>query len=132
MSIKVRILLSLLFLLFAVSFSGCMSTGPVPSSSPAIAPEAESAVSEAQIEPVEEVEKQRVVLTPKFAELYIDPVPVDAQIRILNIKPKFTQGMRLAGGRYYVEVSAPGYQQYLRWITLEAGKMLRLKVELTQ
>ncbi len=49
---------------------------------------------------------ETVVTRPTKAELYVDPVPSDARIRVMNIKPKFHQGIKLNGGRYHIEVSA--------------------------
>ncbi len=48
----------------------------------------------------------------------------------MNIKPKFHQGIKLNGGRYHIEVSAPGYEKYLHWISVEKGEIKRLQVAL--
>lgn len=73
---------------------------------------------------------ETVVTRPTKAELYVDPVPSDARIRVMNIKPKFHQGIKLNGGRYHIEVSAPGYEKYLHWISVEKGEIKRLQVAL--
>jgi serine/threonine-protein kinase PpkA len=130
----------LLFVLAAllVCLSGCMSSSPV-AEPPAqeVAPPVEQVVepptepvAEPIAKPVEEPAPVKVAPEPIFAELYVDPVPTDARVRIMNIVPKFVQGMRLPAGRYHVEVTAPGYQSSLQWVELQAGKLLRLKVEL--
>ncbi|WP_457575951.1 FlgO family outer membrane protein [Desulfomarina sp.] len=49
-------------------------------------------------------------------------VPPDASIRILNIGPRYFPGMVLQSGRYHVEISRPGYQTAIRWLTLLAGR----------
>ena len=41
--------------------------------------------------------------------VHIQVNPIDANIQILNIKPKFHQGMRLKPGRYDLRVSKQGY-----------------------
>ena len=54
-----------------------------------------------------------VVLNPKLSlkgRLYIDTQPGSAQVRILNIGPRFYQGMDIEAGRYHVEVSSSGYE----------------------
>ena len=40
------------------------------------------------------------------SKLYIQTDPADASIRVLNIKPKFSQGMALDPGRYHIEIAA--------------------------
>ncbi|BCL61292.1 hypothetical protein DGMP_19850 [Desulfomarina profundi] len=49
-------------------------------------------------------------------------VPNDASIRILNIEPRYSPGMVLQSGRYHIEISRPGYQTAVRWLTLLAGR----------
>mgnify|MGYP001347611590 CR=1 FL=1 len=72
----------------------------------------------------------KAVVQPASAKLFVEPVPANARIRILNIKPKFSQGIELAGGKYHVEVTASGYKKSLQWITLEAGETRQLQVAL--
>lgn len=69
-------------------------------------------------------------LTPKYAQLFIETKPEKARIRILNIKPKFHQGMALKPGSYHVEVSADGYAMKKMWIKIEPGKGKNLKIAL--
>ncbi|HIJ78954.1 MAG: DUF2846 domain-containing protein [Desulfobulbaceae bacterium] len=54
--------------------------------------------------------------------LYVNASPVESRIRILNINPKFNQGMALVPGRYHLETSAPGYLTDKRWISLQSGE----------
>jgi len=49
-------------------------------------------------------------------------VPADARIRILNIKPKFEQGIELEAGPYHIEVSAEDYIVKKQLIDLKAGR----------
>ena len=44
--------------------------------------------------------------TSADGRLFIRTAPEGARIRILNIKPKFNQGMLLTPGPYQIEVSA--------------------------
>lgn len=92
---------------------------------------AEAPATPVKVEPAVRVaEPVRTVAEPVLAELYVEPTPAAARIRIMNIKPKFHQGIRLSGGRYHIEVSAPGYKKYLEWITVKKGETKRLKVDL--
>lgn len=58
-----------------------------------------------------------VLAAPEY-RLYISPTPRDATIKILNIKPKFRQGIRLPVGRYDVLVSKKGYHSRRFWVEL--------------
>jgi formylglycine-generating enzyme required for sulfatase activity len=64
------------------------------------------------------------------SHLFVEIEPKDAGVRILNIKPKFQQGMNLDPGRYHVEVSAEGYEPDRRWVTLSAGEDENISVRL--
>jgi formylglycine-generating enzyme required for sulfatase activity len=67
---------------------------------------------------------------PAKARLFVETVPKDARIRILNIELVFQQGMALSPGRYHVEISAEGYNAKKLWVTLEAGEDQRLDIRL--
>ncbi|KAF7771554.1 hypothetical protein PCIT_a4164 [Pseudoalteromonas citrea] len=43
-------------------------------------------------------------------------------IRIMNIKPKYIDNMKLQPGNYDIQVTAPGFKPYRRWHTLPAGE----------
>jgi len=144
---------SLLLLIFVFALCSCqISTPAVKSVQPQPVPK-KSAVAEPKEEPVEVAEPQPdlqparqsepqsepqpdpkpepAAVSSTLGELYVLPTPANARVRIMNIVPKFVQGMRLPAGRYSIEVTAPGYQPYLQWISLEAAKMKRLKVRLS-
>ncbi|MEZ5673311.1 MAG: PEGA domain-containing protein [Thiotrichaceae bacterium] len=53
--------------------------------------------------------KLDIVLQQTAFSLTVVATPADAQIRIMNILPKFQQGMLLPRGKYDVEVRKPGY-----------------------
>jgi len=67
---------------------------------------------------------------PSQARLYVDTDPADARVRILNIGPKFYQGMALDPGEYHVEVSAENHETKEERVTLAAGEEKRLDVRL--
>jgi hypothetical protein len=69
-----------------------------------------------------------VKIIPKVARLFVETVPEDATVRILNIEPKFSQGMELEPGSYHVEV----YRTERRWIDLMAGHEGPLGFELAK
>lgn len=52
-----------------------------------------------------------------------------AQIKILNIKPKYSHGMWLKTGKYHIEVSADGYQKYKQWIVLYRDKVITVPLK---
>ncbi|KPA15413.1 peptidase C14 caspase catalytic subunit p20 [Candidatus Magnetomorum sp. HK-1] len=56
--------------------------------------------------------------------------PEDAQIRILNIREKFYQGIALSPGRYQVEISKSGFKTHTQWIPIGAGDKIDLNIEL--
>ncbi|WP_028114295.1 hypothetical protein [Ferrimonas kyonanensis] len=51
--------------------------------------------------------------------LYIKTEPAHARIEILNISPRFVQGLALPSGRYLVQVSATGFNTSNRWLDLK-------------
>jgi formylglycine-generating enzyme required for sulfatase activity len=68
----------------------------------------------------------------KIARLFVETVPEEAAVRILNIKPRFSQGMELEPGSYHVEVAAEGYETERRWIDLVAGHEEPFKFKLVE
>jgi hypothetical protein len=76
--------------------------------------------------------KQAAAISPKSStsKLFVDALPEPSTIRILNIGPKFYQGMVLEPGRYHVEVSYPGYETRKSWIRLKAGENKNIKISL--
>ena len=56
------------------------------------------------------------------SRLFVEVEPKDANIRILNIVPKFHQGIMLDPGSYHTEVSRSGYKTEKMWADLEPGK----------
>jgi hypothetical protein len=66
------------------------------------------------------------------AKLFVATAPADARVRILNIKPKFQQGIELYAGSYQIEVSARGYEIKKQWIKLGADEERRMSIELSK
>ena len=64
-------------------------------------------------------------------KLFVEATPDNATIKILNIRPKFKQGIMLEPGRYHVEVSANGYEKHSEWIELSPGEEKRMEIVLT-
>ena len=56
------------------------------------------------------------------AKLYVETKPKDALVRLLNIQPKFRQGMELEPGKYLLEVSAPRHEKLEKWLDLRPGE----------
>jgi len=77
------------------------------------------------------LEAYLTALQPKTGWLYVDTTPSDATVKILNISPRFYQGMELKPGSYNVEVSAGGYETQCRWVTLSAGEDKRMDFRLS-
>jgi formylglycine-generating enzyme required for sulfatase activity len=65
-------------------------------------------------------------------KIFVEAIPDNAAVKILNIKPKFYQGMELEAGSYEVEVASEGYETQRQWIKLEAGDEKRFKFELAK
>lgn len=51
--------------------------------------------------------------------LYVDADPPDARVRIMNINPRFYQGIPLKPGSYDIMVDKEGYRSYRRWIQIK-------------
>jgi len=84
---------------------------------------------------VEALKKKQIASIPSAdskSKLFVETEPKNATIRILNIGPKFRQGMALESGRYHVEVSRHGYGTKKTWIGLEAGKDKKIEIGLEQ
>ena len=60
----------------------------------------------------------------------MDARPSGAKIRILNINPKFYQGIELGSGKYHLEVSSNGYVTKREWIRLESGEDKNINIRL--
>jgi len=79
--------------------------------------------SEGEI-PFKYLEKER-----SYFRLTVHTPHKNARIRILNIKPKYHDGIWLKKGRYHIEVTLKGYIPYKKWINIaqDSDLMIRLK-----
>mgnify|MGYP003564620536 CR=1 FL=1 len=66
----------------------------------------------------------------KIARLFVDPKPATAKVQIVNIIPKFEQGMELKPGEYHLHVSAQGHETVEQRIRLTAGEDRTVKIQL--
>ncbi|BDY03419.1 hypothetical protein [Ferrimonas sp. YFM] len=58
---------------------------------------------------------QDVSLVP----LFVETTPANAKIEVLNISPRYSQGLTLPSGRYLIRVSATGFNTVNRWVDLQ-------------
>lgn len=77
-------------------------------------------------------QKSVIKLKPQKGRLFVDTEPKGARIRILNIKPKFYQGIELESGKYHIEVSTDGYQTKKLWVRLGAEEDKTIRICLKQ
>ena len=64
------------------------------------------------------------------SRLFVEVKPRNARVRILNIKPKFHQGIALDPGSYHLNASAPGYMAQNQWIKLSTGEERHVNIRL--
>ena len=62
--------------------------------------------------------------------LYVNTDPSGATVKVLNITPKFYQGMKLDAGTYKIKVLKKGYISKTELIDIAAGKTVDLYMEL--
>ena len=60
--------------------------------------------------------------------LYVNSPNAD-KIRILNIKPKYKDGIWLKAGKYHIEISAKKYTTYKNWINLKKDTNLAVALK---
>ncbi|MEO5362569.1 MAG: hypothetical protein H7838_02955 [Magnetococcus sp. DMHC-8] len=65
---------------------------------------------------------------PGGVPLTVAAKPADAQVRILNIRPRYTPGMRLEPGLYHLEITRAGYRPEKLWVTVQESDV---KVDVT-
>ncbi len=90
-----------------------------------IAPENSKAVAEVVAEP-----KAQEVAT---FSLTIHTQPKNADVRIINIKPKYSAGMKLPVGAYHIAVSAEDYFPRRQWLRISDSPLIHtIELEPTQ
>jgi formylglycine-generating enzyme required for sulfatase activity len=73
--------------------------------------------------------EKKIIAAPK-GKIFVESVPDNAIIKIMNIWPPFQQGMGFDPGKYRVQVSSEGYAPQDRWIDLGPGEEKRIRFEL--
>ena len=84
----------------------------------------------AQAEILPKLEPAQVSPATGPAKIHVVTTPENARIRIMNIKPKFHQGIELKPGKYHIEMSAEGYFTESKWVALAKGEALNLNFTL--
>jgi len=83
---------------------------------------------------IENLKKKREVasIPPEVSKpkLYVETEPQNTTVKILNIRPKFHQGIKLKPGSYHLEISSEGYETKKQWVILAEGKDKNLKIHL--
>ena len=62
--------------------------------------------------------------------LTVTHTPKTARVRILNINPKYQDGIKLKTGKYHLEVSQDGYETSKRWVTLSKNSVFNFSLTL--
>ena len=64
----------------------------------------------------------------KNYSLTVRRTPKTARVRILNIKPKYQDGIKLKKGKYHIEVSQSGYKTVKKWVTLSKDSVFNISL----
>ncbi|WP_152183933.1 hypothetical protein [Sulfurimonas indica] len=114
-----RFFIPLLIILLSC-FSGCMQEEPAPKilTDTPVAKNIET--NNSLSEDTKPAKAKEHTLTVQSVE--------GARVRILNIKPKYHDGMQLKSGKYLIEVTKRGYKKYKKWINLEDDLVLHISL----
>ena len=55
--------------------------------------------------------------------LTVNPIPVEAKVRIMNIVPKYKHNILLKPGKYDISVTYPNYREYRKWIEIKEANL---------
>ena len=72
----------------------------------------------------------KVTLAAKKARLFVETRPEGATIKIMNIKPKFYQGMELDEGSYKIKAILDGYLPSYKEVSLQKGEIRDVNIDL--
>jgi outer membrane protein OmpA-like peptidoglycan-associated protein/serine/threonine protein kinase len=72
----------------------------------------------------------KVTLAAKKARLFVKTRPEGATIKVMNIKPKFYQGMELDEGYYKIEATLDGYLPGYKEVLLQKGEIRDVNIDL--
>ncbi len=74
----------------------------------------------------------QIAKKPATGQLFVETDPKGALVKVLNIKPRFRQGLDLDPGKYHLEISAAGYKAKRQWVKLEAGEVKTVDIRLSK
>ncbi|MFH2092706.1 MAG: PEGA domain-containing protein [Pseudomonadota bacterium] len=80
----------------------------------------------------EQTQTLNISLEKITSQLIVEKFPATADVKILNIKEKYYNGIALDPGRYEIEVSAPGYVTQKQWVSLAEDKETVIQVKLKE
>ena len=89
-----------------------------------------SAPAEPEQDATAPIEPEPIDPAPSRSRLFIDATPETATIKIMNIIPRFYQGIQLEPGEYRLQVSAKDHATRKFRVTIEAGQDQRVEVQL--
>ena len=69
-----------------------------------------------------------IIMDGKYA-LTIKTNPYNAKVRILNINPKYKDGIRLDPDDYHIEITKKGYIKELFWVTLDKDTNKKINLQ---
>lgn len=87
---------------------------------------------EVTIEPGRETAVDLTLQKLPEGRLYVKTVPENAYVRILDIKPRFQQGMELAEGTYTIDATVSGYETVEKKVQVTGGQDTVVEVQLEQ
>ena len=99
---------------------GCMQEKPKPQVVTDIKPQENNQTKETPIKEEKELDNTY--------RLKVN-APKNSRVRILNIKPKYHDGIELDHGKYLIEVTKQGYQKYKKWIVLDKDFVLDVSLQ---
>ena len=67
------------------------------------------------------VNRGKELIAARKGKIFVESVPENANVEILDFDGSFQQGMELEPGDYHVEVAAAGYKTQRKWIEIVAG-----------
>jgi len=68
----------------------------------------------------------------KRCKLIVNPTPHDSRIEIMDIIPKYYQGILLSCGKHDILVEKTGYLSFRQWIEINRNTILELSLEPVQ
>jgi hypothetical protein len=75
-------------------------------------------------------EKEKEIFAAPSGRIFVETIPENATVNILNIDEPFQQGMALKPGEYHLKVSSEGYEPQDRLIELGPGEEKPITFEL--